>query len=295
MAYHIRRKDPTMTDALRRMAADRLDTALEATEAQGVEERFEAVHDIRKRIKELRGLIRLVRPDFPGYDAANAALRDTGRKLSPLRDAKVRLDTLDQLVRDFSVQDDLLADYRAELRAARDRAYSDAEAGPLLAGVRVDLRELREASGDWTLGHKGAKAIFPGLGKTYGAARKAMEKARRSRDTEDFHTWRKHVKYHWYHGKILRPVWPEAIKAHDRLADRLGELLGAHHDLAVLAQEARAAGLSGDSLAGLEASLAARARDQERTAFHMGGRLLADTPEALAARWSAWWTHWLTE
>ena len=48
------------------------------------------VHDVRKRCKKVRGLLRLVRPGLgPDYRRANADVRDAARELSSLRDAHV--------------------------------------------------------------------------------------------------------------------------------------------------------------------------------------------------------------
>ncbi|HKN40971.1 MAG TPA: CHAD domain-containing protein [Acidimicrobiia bacterium] len=60
----------------------------------------EAAHDARKRAKKLRALLRLVRPELGDdvYRRENRALRDAARRLSPVRDAWVLVETLDGLV-----------------------------------------------------------------------------------------------------------------------------------------------------------------------------------------------------
>ncbi len=291
MSYRIRPKDSDTGAALRRLAEDRLSRAIEATRAATPEKRMVAVHDIRKRLKEMRSLLRLVQPDFDGFKPADRTVRDIGRGLSELRDIKVRCDTLGHLADYVDLPDTHLAPYLADLAARRDTAYG-APSVALLDEARAALTALHKDSRDWTLRHSGRKALFPGLSKTYGAARDAMERARETRAAEDFHDWRKHVKYHFYHAQILAPIWPEAMKAHIAAAESLGELLGRHHDLVVLGEEAAAAGLSPQTIAALEDGLKDRIAAHEKQAFLDGARLLADTPEALSRRWSVWYRLW---
>ncbi len=51
---------------------------------------------------------------------------------------------------------------------------------------------------------------------------------------EEFHDWRKFVKYHFYHTRLLAGVYGKAARKRAKDANELEELLGQHHDLAVL-------------------------------------------------------------
>src|SRR4030095_12488027 len=59
----------------------------------------ETVHELRKRLKKMRAVLRLVRDELGEevFDRENGVLRDLGRKLSPARDATVRVSALDLL------------------------------------------------------------------------------------------------------------------------------------------------------------------------------------------------------
>ncbi|WP_226552514.1 CHAD domain-containing protein [Celeribacter naphthalenivorans] len=290
MSYSIQSDDHDMTHALRRIARDRLARAIRACDADAPADRMIAVHDIRKRLKEMRGLMRLVGPDFKGYKQVDRRLRDIGRHLSELRDIKVRCDTLTHLSDYVSPTEDHLRPYLDHLAQTRDAAYDNA--GDLLSNVAQHLAELRKSSADWQLRHKGRKAIFPGLSATYATARDTMERARETRAPEDFHDWRKHVKYHFYHARLLTPIWPDAMAAQVKAAESLGELLGKHHDLVVLGDEARSAGLNETAVKALDTGLKSQIATFETQAFLDGARLLADTPEALTHRWSIWYRLW---
>ena len=63
-----------------------------------------------------------------------------------------------------------------------------------------------------------------------------MRQAREDPTAEAMHEWRKRVKYHSYHLRLLEPVWPAMLKAQVGAAKRLEELLGDHHDLDVFMQ-----------------------------------------------------------
>lgn len=80
----------------------------------------------------------------------------------------------------------------------------------------------------------GYGTALAGMRKTYARARAAMGAASDSPTPEAFHEWRKRVKYHCYHMRLLRESWPTIVRARQVEAEKLGESLGNHHDLGVL-------------------------------------------------------------
>jgi hypothetical protein len=94
MGYRFRRDDASVEAGVRRIADEQLGKAVAAL---GGEALHEGVHDARKRVKKLRGLLRLVRPGFKGYAEENRTLRDAARTLSGLRDHAAMIETLDRL------------------------------------------------------------------------------------------------------------------------------------------------------------------------------------------------------
>src|SRR5262245_6651538 len=92
--------DPTEsgTQGVQRMLRRHLDKVREAL--HGEQPLADAdVHTIRKRLKKVRAALRLLRPalDSHTYARENAVFRDAARPFSTVRDAKVLLDTLEQL------------------------------------------------------------------------------------------------------------------------------------------------------------------------------------------------------
>jgi CHAD domain-containing protein len=289
LAYRLDPADPDLSHALRRIARDELDAALTRLGAEGAPDAT-AVHEVRKHVKKIRGLLRLVRPGFSGFRAETEVLRAAAQSLSGLRDAEVRLATFDKLLaRDRPAG---MARLRDHLAGARDAATS---APTPAAEARAALSALRHRVGDWKVRGDDADVLTAGLADTRRKARETMALARESRDIDALHEWRKRVKDGWYQARLLTPVWPVVMGPLADQAGLLGEDLGEHHDLGVLSDYL--AGLP-DSAVGADAKAQAIARAGEAMAalearmFPLGALLHAGKPEAVARQWVAWWQGW---
>ncbi len=62
MSYRLQRSE-SVIQGVKRIAREQLDKALTDIKNEDMD-RHEAVHQVRKRFKKIRGLIRLVRPSF---------------------------------------------------------------------------------------------------------------------------------------------------------------------------------------------------------------------------------------
>jgi CHAD domain-containing protein len=114
--------------------------------------------------------------------------------------------------------------------------------------------------------------------------------ARAEPTTDALHEWRKRVKDHHFHLRLLRELWPPVVKPVEAQAGRLGELLGAEHDLAVLGQTL-ADGSVGESelVQELAERIAAERASRREAAFALGARLYAQRPEAYGLHVRALW------
>ena len=101
MAYRLD-LDDSLPASLRRVAAEQLGAAADAL--VDPEDPVEAVHDVRKRLKKTRSLVRVARPIMRSGDfrRLNRALRDRGRALAGTRDADVMVETIDALRERFA-------------------------------------------------------------------------------------------------------------------------------------------------------------------------------------------------
>ena len=67
----------------------------------GPEELNEVVHDVRKRLKKVRAVLRLIREELgeKTYRRENDRVRESAQPLCDIRDAQVLIETLDKLTR----------------------------------------------------------------------------------------------------------------------------------------------------------------------------------------------------
>jgi hypothetical protein len=276
---------PAIEETFRNVALSQIDEALQALASTDVEQRG-LLHEVRRRCKKLRGLLRLVRSGFPGFEMENAALRDAAALLSDLRDQEVLRETMAGLS-DGSGNDGF--------QRVVQRLMSAPLAEPAqekLSEVRLRLLAVRERATEWTLRKDAPAVLLRGLRKTYKQDRTRMARALASGEARDFHGWRKAHKAHGFHVDLLRNAAPDVLDADLQAIDRLSDLLGVHHDLAVLLHavdiEAHCFGSSED-VAALRGAIHTRRKDIEERAGALGRQLLAERPRALAERFARYW------
>ena len=285
MAFALRPDDRNLTAALRRIARGELGPAL-AQVAAGAPD-APAVHDVRKRIKKLRGLLRLVRPGVPAARDEVAALRGVAQGLAPVRDAEVALDWAGRL---GAAQDGALGAWLAA-RVETARAGTDMPAA--LAAARQGLAAMEGRLPGWRVRGKDAAVLQRALERTLARGARSMAAVRDTGAAEAMHDWRKRVKDLWYQARLLSPVWPAGLAPWRDTADDLGERLGEYNDLAVLALLLDGAG--GDAAAEaavIRAKAQRMAADIASAALVTGARLHAAPPETAAALILSWWRVW---
>lgn len=306
---------------LRRMALRQLDLALEALD-RGYEIPDErAVHETRKALKRLRALLRLLESELgaTAYARESAALRDAGRALSGARDAEVMLATLDALIernRDKLAGRGGVIRLRAALLAERSRAREDALGDPRVrTQVLAELHACRVRIAMWQLPEDaGPELVEAGLLHLYRQGRKRWRRARSGKGdrTRLMHQWRKRVKDLRYALEILQPVElprretpkgkhrkrarrrlaaahkdAKRLRREAKRADKLGELLGEDHDLAMLAKWIAAdhGGVHRRPTRKRILKLIARRRRKLRMrSLHQGERLYGPRPKELMRR-----------
>jgi hypothetical protein len=208
----------------------------------------EAIHEARKSLKKARAALRLLRDGMSdaAYRRENAKLRDAGRLLTPLRDAKSLMEALDSLQKQYpsKLQDSDLAPLRKILEAnlARARRHfhpRPARASPELNNcVKLVRNSLAMANRQKVRSIESAH-ISPGLRRIYRKGSKAHTETMADPTTEKLHEWRKQVKYLLNAADVLSSMGSNGngIKKMLKRADRLADLLGSDHELAMLAHE----------------------------------------------------------
>lgn len=294
MAYSFRPAHESAESGLRRIAASQIDKAIAEIDGDGLQ-RDEAVHQVRKRTKKLRALLRLVRPGFEDFARENRTFRDAARAIAGPRDAAALVETFDRLAEYFELEIDAsaFAGLRRRLVERRD-ALDDTSLAQRLPDVREVFVAARRRAAKWALTGDRDGDVFDafasGLRRTYRDAIAAMEAADRERSSRALHEWRKRVKDHASHARLLKGAWEPVLGAHAVEAVALAEDLGEVHDLIVFREA-----LTSDELDGDRACEAMRGLAVEREgaiasqAFARGGRVFAERPAALARRWRAYW------
>jgi CHAD domain-containing protein len=280
MAFRLSRRDPPSAGA-RRLADEELVAAIVRLRDQdgGPDLR---VHAARKSIKRVRALLRLLRSSMPKdrYRTDNLDLGDAARGLSAARDAAVAIATFDQLI---TSPDPLLAAVREGL-VARSRDAGAAPDEPTLLAAADALEALRpRLTAD--LGELCWTVLEAGLEASYAGGRAAMRAAFAEPHDEAFHLWRKRAKDLWYQAQVLEGSCTPQLRALAELLAELGDLLGADHDLAVLAA---AAGAS----PALAERLQARHGELRAAAWRLGRRIYAERPRAFLRRLRTYWQVW---
>ncbi len=282
-AYRLKEGEP-LPDEVRRAARGRIDHAIDELRGECESTPEEAVHEARKDMKKLRGLLRLVRGelDEETFARENACFRDAARELSGTRDSDVMLETLGSLGLPAGRGWELRKVIQAGLSLGGDE---DREA----AGERAVtiLKEARERVDDWPLERDSFEAIAGGLRRTYRRGRRAFEAASESRGAESLHEWRKRVKDLWYHHTLLRELWPPVMSAVGDEAHGLSDRLGDDHDLVVLATWVRA---HADAEPELFESVDRRRAELQSDAFALGERVYAEKPSAYVRRMEQLWS-----
>ena len=279
--------DESPPAGMRRIATGRIEKALERlAEAQEAEDPTSGVHGVRKDLKKLRSELRLLRHELGDdlYRAENDTYREAGRLLSESRDAEVKVETLEDICERCAgtLPPGAAEEWIDALRHERDLAVASTRdgAGSTDLGEAMRLIEAGRARVvSWPLERESWKLVGPGIERAYRRGRKRMRRTVAEPSAANVHEWRKRVKDLWYQLRILEVATPKKLRDRVEVADRLADVLGDHHDLAVLRDDLLLRELPTVSRAPLVAAIEQRQRELEEEAFDLGDRLYVEKPK----------------
>lgn len=235
------RIDPRMslTGEVRRILAEEIGRALVHLDAAH-DRPEQALHKCRKRLKNVRALLRLVRSGDETFCVTeNQCYRQVAALLAGPREATALVETIDRLAASFpeqsaggglgAVRDRLVArQHELHVGAGLDAAIGAAVAACEEGVVRIDKLALPDQP------EQAADVLAEGARTTLRRARKALDKAASRGEADDFHDLRKAAKTHGMHLSLLGRLWPTPIKTRRKAVDELGERLGELHDVLVM-------------------------------------------------------------
>lgn len=238
MAYRFRRQE-SISKGVRRIVRERLNQAIGHLELEG-EQMHEGIHEARKRFKEIRAVLRLVRADLDEcYSIENRWYRDAGRALAGARDLQASVETWKKLRSRFTDLCESDADNTIEQHLKMRLERENSESGDIRRARETILEGLPgayERISRWPIMATGFKALRGGAGDSYRQGRRNLQKIHVHADPVTFHAWRKRVKDLWYHTRLIRPVWQEEMSIREAWLKDLSDTLGDDHDLVVFAQ-----------------------------------------------------------
>jgi CHAD domain-containing protein len=187
----------------------------------------EVIHQARKQFKQIRALLRLMRNELgeQTFQEENTTFRDAGRPLSEVRDAKVMIDTLDELLKHFAgrLSEAMVRPLRSALQERRrEIRHRVLQVDHATAHVRDAIQAAKGRANQWPRRHKRWRAVASPLEQSYRQARREMRRGFERGDDEELHESRKRSKALRYQLELLRPIWPELVGPMAEQAKQVG-------------------------------------------------------------------------
>lgn len=297
MGYQFKQQE-SLASGVRRIADEQLSQAIQILQ-DPEQNRHYAIHEVRKRFKKMRGLIRLVRSGLGDeYSTINVWYRDAGRRLSRIRDAESLLESLHALQERFPdpAYSELFAEFEMRLQERKQKVVDEwVDLDQELEELSAQLTEAKNLVENWKIKGASTKVLKAGLKQNYQRGTEALAQLHQSPHDELFHECRKRSKYHLYHIRLLNAVWPTILSARQAELDELNDYLGDDHDLAVMTQvitgEPEVFGTSTD-VDQLLTLIRQQRHDLQTAGLKLADRIFAEKPKAFANRIKNYWKLW---
>jgi hypothetical protein len=263
MPYRLRKNEP-VAKGVKRLAAEQIDYA-RGQLAQN-DDAEKAVHEARKSVKKTRALLHLA-----GYSGEDKRLRNIGRTLSEVRDAAVMIEVFDALV--AKQQSVVSKEGLAGIRRGLVESMRSVDSAKAAAFALAALEAARQRLDHWPI----EDAFADGLETSYRRGRKMLRRARKNGHAQSYHDFRKRVKEHWYHMRLVGPRDSRTAGLKD-----LESWLGEHHNLAVLEERLEKNPERFGDREVIEIFLTLAAAEQRKLAqdsIALGGRLYQQKPK----------------
>lgn len=294
MGYKLKAGE-NLNKGFKRIASEQLEKAiLQLEKSENYE--HEAVHDVRKRMKKIRAVIRLLRSNFGKklYQKENGFYRDVARKLSTIRDTTSTLQIAENVIKKYpdDIPEDQQHDLVALLKKRRNKlTLKYFNKNDVLREVKSHLIHHQDTIQEWPLALNSLDDVADNFKRVYKRGYKSFSAAYENPSAEAFHELRKRVKYLWYHFRILHPIWPNVMKGWKNELDEIGDIYGDDHDLAVLLELIKApkGPFKGEYHYSVEEKINQYRYALEEQAYYRCLRVYYEKPGKMLERFSQYW------
>ncbi|MFH5831220.1 CHAD domain-containing protein [Halalkalibaculum sp. DA384] len=228
--------DESIDEGIKRIYTDRLQQII-PTIRPPHQNLHEAIHDARRGFKFMRALIRLIKFSLEpeAYEQQNHMFRDMGRFVSELRDLHVFILLMQYVAREsHSVRPQDIEEGLNILQQQEKELLEEARDQHRFEDMADRLEEVQNAFTEQQ-GLPGQQSLlFPGLKEIYKKGRENYFRADEEGTKEQFHEWRKQVKYFMNAFQVLAYFWPGKLDIKGKSLAQLSDYLGEEHDLALL-------------------------------------------------------------
>jgi CHAD domain-containing protein len=288
MSYKLEMNE-SIADGIRRIANEQVDKAINRLKNPD-NDRQDAIHDARKCFKKIRAVLHLVRDEIGDdqYKQENIFYRDLGRELAPLRDSVVMVNTYQKIraadsrffvYPDYqSMQNKLIAEKQALERRLLDNEQR-------IYKVIENLKSKRNVT-DWNINSNDFDAFYQGLKRV----RKRRQKAIAEPTTENYHDWRKRVKYLWYHCRLFENVWKDYMQQLALQLHLLSDYLGDDHDLALLKRKLAGNNQTSLDIQGMKNYIEIKKSTLQNLSIKLGNRIYVEKPKRYTKRIKKYWS-----
>jgi len=237
MAFQLKKKEATST-GMERIIRRQIEKAVAQLRAGSDPD--ETVFEVRKRFKQVRAALRLVRNDLGDtvYHRENFLFRDAARSLAEARDAAVLVETFDNLVKNSEVRIEPEVFRKVQtLLAENHKAITRRRRGQeAFTKVSEAIEPVLTRIAGWSIRQVNGSTLSANMRRMYEEGCRALSASRAESSVENLHELRKQAKYLWIGLKLFKSRWTGNEKKLSDQVHNLTRLLGEDHDLAVLRQ-----------------------------------------------------------
>ncbi len=233
MGYKLKKKEK-ISKGLKRILEEQIDKVVD--EINNPKENIdETVHEIRKRFKKIRTVIRLLRDEIGKnkYKEENLFYRDEGRRIAGIRDSFVLEESLNKILNYYAHQliSGAFENVKVNLEESHKSFKAEKNYKSEINEIKKEIITAKERIIALTVKGDDFKLISDGLQRIYKRGKKGIQNAYQNPIPENFHEWRKRVKYLRYSIKAVSNFWPDELNQFKDSLHNLTDFLGEIHDL----------------------------------------------------------------